>query len=546
MSMSGNGNAQAARWIERLVERVEPLRRALALSRWEAATGGRSEDYARAAALEIDLRRVYGDAGEFAELERLRASPSLADPLLRRQIDRLYLAFLENQIPADLMEPMVRRSSELESAFNTHRGSIDGRQVTDNEIRDVLRRETRSEARREAWEASKQVGAKVAPLVRDVVRLRNQAARRLGFPDYYAMAIATQEQEAGELVALFDELGALTLEPFRQVKREIDAAAAARCGVGEEELMPWHYAEPFFQEAPPILDYDLNAAFEGRDVVALAREFFRRVGLPADSVLEKSDLYEKNGKEQHAFCIDIDRQGDVRVLANVRDNEQWMETMLHELGHAAYDVCIDRSLPYFLREAAHTFTTEAVAMFFGRRSKAGDFARRLLGLPAAEAERYEEAGRRMLRRDRLVFSRWVQVMMRFEQALYADPEQDLERAWWDLAERHQGLRRPPDGPRQAWASKIHLATHPVYYHNYMLGEMMASQMQRHMARELARRDGADGDWLSFVDMPEVGEHLKERVLRHGARLHWRDLVAGALGEPLSARHFAAQIVSAVH
>ena len=36
----------------------------------------------------------------------------------------------------------------------------------------------------------------------------------------------------------------------------------------------------------------------------------------------------------------------------------------------------------------------------------------------------------------------------------------------------EGRAAAPD-----WAAKIHIATNPVYYHNYMLGEMMASQLQ---------------------------------------------------------------------
>ena len=53
-------------------------------------------------------------------------------------------------------------------------------------------------------------------------------------------------------------------------------------------------------------------------------------------MIARSDLYEKPGKSPHAFCTDIDREGDVRVLANIVPNEYWMGTMLHELGHSVY------------------------------------------------------------------------------------------------------------------------------------------------------------------------------------------------------------------
>ncbi|MGH9362485.1 MAG: M2 family metallopeptidase, partial [Thermoanaerobaculia bacterium] len=454
---------------------------------------GRREDYERAAALELEVRRIYSDSGSYDEVGRLRASDSLTDPLLRRQLDRLHLAYLENQVPPEITESIVHAATEAESLFNTHRGRIGEREATENEIREVLRGEARSDVRREAWEASKQVGSAVAPLVRQAARARNQAARRLGFADYYALSLALQEQDATELGVLFDELAELTEQAFRAAKAGMDRILSQRYGTPAGELMPWHYSDPFFQEAPPVLDFDLDAVYRGRDVVALAGEFFRRVGLPADDVLARSDLYEKPGKDQHAFCLDIDRRGDVRVLANVRPSERWMETMLHELGHAVYDTNLDPALPYLLREAAHTFTTEAVAMFFGRRAKSAEFARLLLGLPDARAEAYGKAGRRMLLWERVVFCRWTQVMMRFERALYADPEQDLQRLWWDLVERYQGLRRTPGEGRCDWAAKIHLTTNPVYYHNYMLGEMMASQLQRMLAREAAGVEGPEGD-----------------------------------------------------
>ena len=54
--------------------------------------------------------------------------------------------------------------------------------------------------------------------------------------------------------------------------------------------------------------------------------------------------------------------GDVRVLCNIEPSERWMETMLHEFGHATYDREYDRTLPWLLRTAGHALTTEGVAM----------------------------------------------------------------------------------------------------------------------------------------------------------------------------------------
>ena len=97
-------------------------------------------------------------------------------------------------------------------------------------------------------------------------------------------------------------------------------------------------------------------------------------------MLARADLYEREGKSQHAFCMDVDHEGDVRVLCNIRKNERWMSTMLHEFGHAVYDKYNDRTLPFLLRTPAHTLTTEAIAMLNGRMSKSPEWLTKIAGI----------------------------------------------------------------------------------------------------------------------------------------------------------------------
>jgi peptidyl-dipeptidase A len=130
----------------------------------------------------------------------------------------------------------------------------------------------------------------------------------------------------------------------------------------------------------------------------------------------------------------------------------------------------------------------------------------------------------------LVFARWVLVMTNFERALYADPEQDLDALWWDLVERHQQVRRPDNRHEPDWAAKIHIASAPVYYQNYLYGELVASQLQDAL--------GVEG---GLVDRPDSGRLLVERLFRPGASMRWDHLIEHATGEPLSAKAFAAEL-----
>lgn len=526
------------RFIEEHTARIEPLSRELHLSYWTATITGRPEDFARYAELDIEMQTIYADAGAFSRVRAWREE-GVEDDIDRRQIDILYRNYLRNQIDPALIEAMTRLSTDITNRFNVYRVEVDGEVLTSNQVREILRRETDSGRRHRVWKADKGVGRIVSDDLVKLVRLRNRAARSLGFDNYYSMSLELGEQDEDAVIATFDRLDDLTREPFRAAKGAADTALAARYGIGTHELRPWHYHDPFFQEAPDVFDVDVDAFYRGRDIVLLVKEFYEGIGLEVASILEASDLYEKPGKEQHAYCMDIDRRGDIRVLANIRDDESWTGTMLHELGHAVYDRYVDPGLPFLLREHAHVFATEAIAMYFGRLSKDP----RWIGLACGPGAGGVQAAAGVLaekqRLAQLVFARWCQVMVRFERALYSDPEQDLNAAWWELVSRFQLLVPEPTPDADDWAAKIHVVSAPVYYHNYMLGELLASQLddaiQQHLGSGGAGREPING-------RIEVGEFLRERVFAPGKRYHWDDLIRRATGGPLDPAFFVAQFV----
>ncbi|MHC4330426.1 MAG: M2 family metallopeptidase [Planctomycetota bacterium] len=473
-------------------EKVKPMNKETNLAYWDAATSGKAEDYQRVSELTLKVRQVYSDTGDFAFLKEQRESGQIKKPVLARQLDMLYNAYLGNQIEPDLLKKLVDLGTEIEKNFSTFRGTIEGEKVTDNEIKEILKTATDSTKRKQAWLASKQVGAAVADDIIRLVKLRNQAARKLGFDNFHTLSLTTAEQDVKELDRIFDELYELTNEPFAELKTDLDRILAAKYGVAAAELMPWHYHDPFFQETPMVYDLDLDGYYEDKDVKELATVFFADIDLPVESILANSDLYEREGKNPHAFCTDIDRVGDVRILCNLKNNESWMETILHELGHAVYNKYQDPQVPYLLREPAHIFTTEAMAMFFGRLSRNAVWMQQMLELSNEQRAEIEEVSGKYAQLKQLIFARWAMVMYDFEKQLYANPEQDLNSLWWRTVEKYQLVKKPAGRGEPDWAAKIHFAIAPCYYHNYLLGELLASQLHNHLVpgqRSLRSRSG---------------------------------------------------------
>ena len=534
--MSGSDLSQ---FLAAHTEVIQPLSRETNLAYWTASISGKQSDFDRFTTLQLKIQNIYADTDDFEKIRKWRDDPRVSNPVERRQVELLYADYLRNQIDPALNEEITRLGSKLENQFTTHRATLDGQTVTSNQILEVMRESNDPDQKRRAWEAGKEVGPIVCDDLRKLVKLRNEAAESLGYDTFYTMSLELDEQNETDIVRIFEELDNLTREPFRRLKETIDDRVAERHSVDAASIRPWHYDDLFFQEVPKVFGIDIDRFYRGRDILEIVERYYSGLDLEVGDIIANSSLYEQPGKDQHAFCTDIDRNGDIRVLANIKDDEMWAGTMLHELGHAVYDKYIDPGLPFLLRHQAHIFVTEAIAMMFGRLSKNADWLRGAVGISEDERESVSDELFEHLRISQLIFARWAQVMMNFERFLYKDPDQDLNDLWWGLVEKYQMVTRPDDRESPDWATKTHVVSVPVYYHNYLLGELLASQLTHHMRTELLPPDAGS----RFLGHPEVGAYLKEMVFKPGARFRWSKLVERATGERLTAKYFAEEFIS---
>ena len=518
-----------------------PLYKQTAMAAWEAAISGKPEDFKKSEALNLKMVALYGDRKSLKKLEEIKISGMITDTLLNRQLDHLYRSFLMAKADTAKLNAIVRMETMIEQKYGNFRTEVKGKKLTDNDVDDILKNSRDAGLQKEVWEAQKKIGPIVADDIKKLVKMRNEVSRDLGFRNYHQMSLTLSDQDPREVNTIFDELDSLTKKSFARVKDDIDAYFVNYYKLkSRSDLMPWNYQDRFFQEAPKIYDVDLDKYYVDKNLETLTTVYYDGIGLPIGEMIGKSDLYEKPGKNQHAFCTDLNNEGDVRVLCNIKPNSKWMNTMLHEFGHAVYDRNIDSSLPFILREPAHTFTTEAIAMMFGRFSKNPQWLRDMAGISEEEKMKIAENSFKTLRLEQLVFSRWAQVMYRFEKGMYENPDQDLNKFWWDLVEKYQLLKRPEGRNEPDWATKIHIATYPCYYHNYLLGELLASQFYYHIVGSVLK--SGDYKFQSFAGKKEVGTFLKEKVFVPGSRWYWNEMIERATGEKLTAKYYAKQFV----
>ena len=556
-------HAKIEGFLSRFERRAAPVERAVKEAWWDLATTGTEEAQQELVRAGMEYNRLFADRDEFEMVKGLyEQRGALEDGLLRRQIEVLYRTFAGRQGDEGVLERIEELEAQANAVYGNHRGLVSGKEVGENGIREILRSSEDEALRREAWEASKTVGREVEETVRELARLRNWLAREAGYQDHYHRSLDLQEIDPGELSRIMSDLQSATEAPFRSLKEDLDARLRERFGVGA--VMPWHLSDPFFQsckhdaaafpgsalqgsskgagnggpiprqfsDARAASEVDVDRLFREKDLEALTRKTYDKMGLEVRDVLARSDLYERDGKNQHAFCLSVSREYpyEVRVLANLRPDSYWMDTMLHEFGHAVYDKHINPKLPYLLRTIAHTCTTEAIALMMGSLADDPAWISAVAGVPEAELGEVHDYLTWRDKADRLVFTRWALVMFNFEREFYADPDRDdLNELWWDLVEQLQLVDRPPGRNEPDWAAKIHVAVAPVYYHNYVLGHLIATQLRHHLEERVAGRP--------FFMSEAAGRYLLEAVFGPGARNAWEDTVLGATGERLNLDYF---------
>lgn len=521
--------------------KMKPAYRDMSLQYFISATNSTPENWALYAHKEMQVNKILSNKNMFIRIKNLYENRQLLDSIKQRRIEVLYLTFLSKQVDTNKLDQISKLQSEIESKYSTFRTEYQMKKLSDNDVEEILKTSTNNKELEEVWKSQKKIGDLVANDIINLVKKRNEIAKDLGFRNYHEMSLKLSEQDPDEIAKLFDELDKLTRDEFAKEKKLMDSVLAKRYKLSPEELMPWHYQNRFFQEAPKIYEVDLDQYYKNKDIIKLAKTYYSSVGLPIDDIIARSDLFERPNKNQHAFCINIDRDAkDIRILCNIKPTARWMETALHENGHALYEKFLDDKLPWDLKSPAHIFTTEAIAMLFGRLASNPQWMKDMSIISDKEAEKISIPARNTLRLQQLVFSRWSQVMYRFEKSMYENPDQDLNKLWWELVEKYQMIKKPYGRNAPDWATKIHIATSPCYYHNYLLGELLASQLYNYIVIHILKGDPKTD--YSFYQNQEVGKFLIEKVFNPGAMYFWNNMIEKATGEKLTPRYYAQQFV----
>ena len=135
---------------------------------WILETTGSLDAVELMADLEVELSLLFHNNELYEKLLKWSKDTSLNDSLLLRQLNILIRAFKKNMVSESLLTQIAQKEAAIGYSYNNFRPNIDGKPVTDNDIRDILKHETNPVMRLKAWEASKSIGDMLAPQILSV------------------------------------------------------------------------------------------------------------------------------------------------------------------------------------------------------------------------------------------------------------------------------------------------------------------------------------------------------------------------------------------
>lgn len=529
--------------IDEYTAKYIPLDLARRAQWYKYATTGDKEAAELNGALELKIKELASDRERFAKIKAIYDDRrEIADPIIKRQIEIIYLSHLPNQVAPDKLKRLNELEQRIQQTFNDYRAEIDGKKLSPVDVSHILSDSKDSSELERVWKSQQSVAKLLESDFRSLVKLRNEIARDLGYKGAIDLTAEIAEFDLKMLDKFYSDVAKYTDAPFKRLKNDvIDPTLAKRYGIGVSELKPWHYQNQFFQEAPTsvfgTVDVDgLYAKSQSQDVIDLAEELYGSMGVDITGIIKRSSLFPKPGKNPHAVAELLDpTKANTSVLimnlppppAHPKASEA--STLIHELGHDInYEsIMQNKALPYLLRSP--TMLTEAFAMLMEDQTWSAEWFDKL-GVDKEKARAVLDVADRIDYMDQLIFLRWSSTIYCFERKFYADPDIDIGDTWWSCRERHQLMGRPDGWINPDALAKYHIPNiPPLYYSNYAIGRVANVQF----AELVAKRIGADPNSASYFGKKDLGRWLMDDFLAQGERLRWSEFLKLTTGKEVS-------------
>lgn len=451
--------------------------------------------------------------------------------------------------PANEVELLRRIDSKvgLQARFRRRAAPrLSGETVHPEELARRFSTATETQERKRVWRAMLGPAADLKPGYAELRDLRNEVARKGGWPNHMDATMEPYGMTAAEMVGFLEGVE-LALRPlYQELHTWAREELAARYDVVPPDLIPAHWLpSPVGDDwggLAVVENLDVEPALQemgAKQMVRQVETFYTGTGLPPlpGTLWERSSLYpvppgSRIGKTQGSSTWDIDLAGDIRILMNARPSAAWMSASYRELAFAhAYALRTDDGVPIPVRMQPPRAVLGSLGVW---ADLAATRPKNLIdsGLVTSAPDPMA-----VLLKEALTYVPFVQfgagTIVPFEYEVYAEglaPGQ-MNSRFWGLLARHQGIF-PPETRTERWADFLVVEAMdeaPGRYADHVLAVVLAFQLQE----AVAGKAGMDPREGVLAGQPAFGTTFQDVAM--GAQVEdWRTLMQQTTGAPPSA------------
>ncbi len=404
---------------------------------------------------------------------------------------------------------------------------------------------------RDAWVGWHAAARGSRPLYTRFVELANTGAKEIGFANTgalwrssYDMTPEAFEKETDRLWQQVRPLyEALHCYVRGRLRKTYGADKVPEKGpipahlLGNMWAQEWANVYPLVEPYPGKSNLDVTKALErGKydplKMVRLGESFFTSMGLPAlpKTFWERSMFVKPKDREVvcHASAWDVTMDNDLRIKMCIKQTEEDLTTIHHELGHNYYFYAYHK-LPAIYQQGANDGFHEAIGDALTLSITPGYLKR--LGL--VDAVPSDDQGLINVQMkdalEKIAFLPFGKLIDQWRWDVFAGKvtPANYNKSWWELRRKYQGIEAPVPRTEEDFdpAAKYHIPAN-VPYTRYFLARLLQFQFHRAMCEASGHKGPLHT--CSIYGNKEAGQRLWA-MLSMGASKPWPEALAALTG-----------------
>ena len=435
----------------------------------------------------------------------------------KRKAEILHNEFKTLHLSKELNELQVKiekKTNELSEILNKHRSIIDGKEVSSVEIASILSTEDDREKRKTAFFARAQVNK---PLIDggfiELLKLRKEFAKLAGAKDFTEYKLKEREispeifenwvSEVHEILPKMNEIRSYYAKKF----------------LNDTEIMPWDETYIGSKIAP-----SLNTKIDITDYYTVIKDYYKKFGIDISEFNITYDVFSRANKSEWGYNFPISTRKDSRILANVKNKYYEYGVLLHETGHAVHSYILDPE-DSILNRGVNGIISEGFANLFGGMIYDKSFYQNFFG----DNKEVEEQFNNLKEYHKLTSLMAISNIL-FDQELYRNDIESLDdiyNLYWKI--RKEVTKEEPFADEVPWGFRIHHTTHPIYLHNYFMGDVTCEMITKVFEKKMGIENA--------MEKPEeFGAFVLDNVLKVSGKYKYQELFKKISGEDFSLKY----------